>query len=204
MLGKRAKFALIPVLAGTLVLSACSSSSDSAGDAAEFEAAAAKWINDEFQPSAISKDEQTEEMKWLVNASAPYRGLSIKVASEGLTTHKYESETLTKAFKDITGITVTHDIIGEGDVVQNIQTEYQTGKPIYDAYINDSDLIGTHSRSQAIIPLSDYIEGEGKDVTSPFLDLKDFIGTKFTTGPDKKLYQLPDQQFANLYWFRYD
>jgi glycerol transport system substrate-binding protein len=32
----------------------------------------------------------------------------------------------------------------------------------------------------------------------------DFIGTKFTTGPDGKLYQLPDQQFANLYWFRYD
>jgi len=77
VLGKRAKFALIPVLAGTLVLSACSSSSDSAGDAAEFEAAAAMWINDEFQPSAISKDEQTEEMKWLVNASAPYRGLSL-------------------------------------------------------------------------------------------------------------------------------
>ncbi len=22
--------------------------------------------------------------------------------------------------------------------------------------------------------------------------------------PDGKLYQLPDQQFANLYWFRYD
>ncbi|MDX1529416.1 MAG: ABC transporter substrate-binding protein, partial [Gammaproteobacteria bacterium] len=27
---------------------------------------------------------------------------------------------------------------------------------------------------------------------------------EFTTGPDGKLYQLPDQQFANLYWFRYD
>ncbi len=26
----------------------------------------------------------------------------------------------------------------------------------------------------------------------------------FTTGPDGKLYQIPDQQFANLYWFRYD
>ncbi len=26
----------------------------------------------------------------------------------------------------------------------------------------------------------------------------------FTTAPDGKLYQLPDQQFANLYWFRYD
>jgi glycerol transport system substrate-binding protein len=31
-----------------------------------------------------------------------------------------------------------------------------------------------------------------------------FMGKSFTTGPDGKLYQLPDQQFANLYWFRYD
>jgi glycerol transport system substrate-binding protein len=30
------------------------------------------------------------------------------------------------------------------------------------------------------------------------------IGKSFGTGPDGKLYQLPDQQFANLYWFRYD
>jgi glycerol transport system substrate-binding protein len=46
--------------------------------------------------------------------------------------------------------------------------------------------------------------GEGKDVTLPTLDIDDFIGKSFTTGPDGKLYQLPDQQFANLYWFRYD
>jgi glycerol transport system substrate-binding protein len=113
------------------VLSACSSGGSDSGDNAAYEAAAEMWINDEFQPSAISKDEQTAELKWLIEASAPYRGLSIKVASEGLTTHKYESEVLTKAFEEITGITVTHDIIGEGDVVQNIQTEYQTGQPIY-------------------------------------------------------------------------
>ena len=30
------------------------------------------------------------------------------------------------------------------------------------------------------------------------------MGIKFTTGPDGKLWQLPDQQFANLYWFRKD
>ncbi len=41
-------------------------------------------------------------------------------------------------------------------------------------------------------------------MTNPNLDLNDFIGLKFTTGPDGKVYQLPDQQFANLYWFRYD
>ena len=48
------------------------------------------------------------------------------------------------------------------------------------------------------------MEGEGKAFTNPGLDIKDFIGTSFTTAPDKKLYQLPDQQFANLYWFRAD
>ena len=46
--------------------------------------------------------------------------------------------------------------------------------------------------------------GEGAAVTNPDLDLEDFIGLSFTTGPDGKVYQLPDQQFANLYWFRYD
>ena len=46
--------------------------------------------------------------------------------------------------------------------------------------------------------------GEGKDVTLPTLDVDDFIGKSFGTAPDGKLFQLPDQQFANLYWFRYD
>jgi glycerol transport system substrate-binding protein len=46
--------------------------------------------------------------------------------------------------------------------------------------------------------------GEGKDVTLPTLDIDDFIGISFTTAPDGTIYQLPDQQFANLYWFRYD
>ena len=44
--------------------------------------------------------------------------------------------------------------------------------------------------------------GDGKEVTNPGLDLNDFIGTQFTTDPDGDLYQLLDQQFANLYWFR--
>ena len=66
------------------------------------------------------------------------------------------------------------------------------------------DLIGTHWRYQQARSLTDWMANEGKDVTNPGLDLDDFIGTKFTTAPDGKLYQLPDQQFANLYWFRYD
>lgn len=166
--------------------------------------AAKRWINDEFQPSTLSKDDQMKEMDWFVKAAEPYKGMEINVVSETITTHEYEAKTLAKAFTEITGIKITHDLIGEGDVVEKLQTQMQSGKNIYDAYINDSDLIGTHYRYQQVIPLSDFMTGEGKDITNPMLDVDDFIGKSFTTGPDGKLYQLPDQQFANLYWFRYD
>ncbi|MFD1540661.1 ABC transporter substrate-binding protein [Nonomuraea guangzhouensis] len=171
---------------------------------AEGKAAAQKWVSSEFTPSTLSKDQQLAEMDWFTKAAAPYRGMEINVVSETITTHEYESQKLAKAFTDITGIKVKHDLIQEGDVIEKLQTQIQGNQNIYDAYVNDSDLIGTHSRGNYVFPLSDYMAGEGKAITSPTLDLNDFIGTSFTTGPDKKLYQLPDQQFANLYWFRYD
>ena len=165
---------------------------------------AQQWVESEFQPSVLSMDEQLAEMQWFVDAAAPFAGMEINVLSEGIPTHTYESQTLTRAFEEITGIKVNHQILGEGEVVQAVQTQMQTGRNLYDAYVNDSDLIGTHSRLQLAVNLTDFMAGEGADVTNPGLDLDDFMGTSFTTGPDGKLYQLPDQQFANLYWFRYD
>jgi glycerol transport system substrate-binding protein len=167
-------------------------------------AAAKKWVDDEFQPSTLSKEEQMKEMEWFIKAAEPFKGMSIKVVSETIPTHEYESKTLAKAFEEITGIKVTHDLIQEGDVIEKLQTQMQSGENVFDAYINDSDLIGTHFRYGHVVPLTDWMAGEGKDVTLPTLDVDDFIGREFTTGPDGKLYQLPDQQFANLYWFRYD
>ena len=167
-------------------------------------AAAEKWVDSEFQPSTLSKDEQMKEMEWFIKAAEPFQGMEINVLSETIPTHSYESETLTKAFEEITGIKVNHQLLGEGEVVQAVQTQMQTGRNLYDAYINDSDLIGTHSRLQLAVNLTDWMAGDGSDVTLPTLDVDDFIGKTFTTGPDGKLYQLPDQQFANLYWFRKD
>jgi len=166
--------------------------------------AAKKWIDSEFQPSALSKSDQIKEMEWFVKAAEPFRGMEINVLSETIPTHTYESEVLTKAFEEITGIKVNHQLLGEGEVVQAVQTQMQTKRNLYDAYINDSDLIGTHSRLQLARNLTDWMAGPAKDVTNPGLDLDDFIGKSFTTGPDGDLYQLPDQQFANLYWFRKD
>src|SRR5688572_27409002 len=171
------------------------------------EAAATKWIDSEFQPSTLPKQQQLVEMRWFINAASRLKAQGVReisVVSETLTTHEYESRTLAKAFEEITGIRVKHDLIQEGDVVEKLQTSMQSGKSIYDGWISDSDLIGTHYRYGAILPLSDYTSREGKAYTNPGLDVADFIGTQFTTAPDGKLYQLPDQQFANLYWFRAD
>jgi glycerol transport system substrate-binding protein len=167
-------------------------------------AAAEKWIDEEFQPSALSKDEQMAEMAWFIKAAEPFKGMEINVLSETIPTHTYESEVLAKAFTEITGIKVNHQLLGEGEVIQAVQTQMQTGRNLYDGYVNDSDLIGTHSRLQLVYNLTDVMAGDWADVTNPGLDIDDFIGKSFTTGPDGKMWQLPDQQFANLYWFRKD
>lgn len=171
---------------------------------ADMEAAKAFLDKEIGDQSSLSRADQEAEMQWFIDAAEPFKGMEIKVVSETITTHEYESQVLAPAFEAITGIKLTHDLIGEGDVVEKLQTQMQSGQNVYDAYVNDSDLIGTHWRYQQVRNLTDFMENEGADVTNPDLDLDDFIGRQFTTAPDGKLYQLPDQQFANLYWFRYD
>ena len=167
-------------------------------------AAARRWMEEEFTPSSLSIDEQMAEMEFFIRAAEPFRGMDINVVSETITTHEYEANVMARAFSEITGINLTHDLIQEGDVIERLQTQMQSGRNVYDGYVNDSDLIGTHFRYGQVVPITDMVETEDADVTLPTLDLEDFIGISFTTAPDGKVYQLPDQQFANLYWFRYD
>src|ERR1700748_1749878 len=113
--------------------------------------AAKKWIDSEFQPSTLSKDQQMAEMEWFVKASQPFKGMKVSTVSEILSIHEYESKTLTKAFAEITGIQVNHEMMDEGLIVDKISVEIQSGKPIYDFWMNDSDFIGTHPRYNTII-----------------------------------------------------
>ena len=152
---------------------------------------ARRYVDTEFQPSTLSKEDQLKEMEWFVNAAKPFQGMEINVVSETITTHEYEARTLAKAFTEITGIKVNHDLIQEGDVVEKIQTQMQSGKNIYDAWINDSDLIGTHFRYKQAIPLSDWMSGEGKDVTLPTLDVDDFIGKILHHRPRRQALPAP-------------
>ncbi|TIV10871.1 MAG: carbohydrate ABC transporter substrate-binding protein, partial [Mesorhizobium sp.] len=121
--------------------------------------------------STLSRADQEKEMQWFIDAAKPFAGMDIKVVSETIATHSYESQVLAPAFSAITGIKVTHDTIQEGDVVEKIQTQMQTGQNLYDGWVNDSDLIGTHWRYQQVRNLTDWMAGDGKDVTNPNLDL---------------------------------
>ena len=87
------------------------------------EQVAKTWLEQEFVPSTLTPEQQLEEMRWFERAAQPFKGMSINVVSETIATHEYESKVLAKAFSEITGIKVTHDLIQEGDVVEKLQTQ---------------------------------------------------------------------------------
>ena len=90
------------------------------------DAAIKKWSNGEFSLSTISAKEREKELNWFHDAAKPFKGMEINVLSETIPTHEYESKVLTKAFEEITGIKVNHQLLGEGEVVQAVQTQMQT------------------------------------------------------------------------------
>ena len=158
----------------------------------EYDAAIVNWM-EIFQPSVLNKQERLNELLWFKNTAKEFRGKKIKTVAENIDTHYWESRVLARAFFEITGIEV-----------ERIMDQIENGTLWYDGYVNDADMVGTHLRTQGVVVLSDYMKGEGKDFTNPNLDLKDFLNLEFGQDYDGNILQLPDQQFANLYWFRYD
>src|SRR5215213_9094391 len=56
------------------------------------EAAARRWIDQEFQPSTLTKEQQLAELKWFIGAAGQLKAKGIKeisVVSETITTHEY-------------------------------------------------------------------------------------------------------------------
>jgi len=86
-----------------------------------------QWV-EQLQPSAISEKEMRKELQWFKNVSKPFRGKTIKSVAEDIKTHYWERDVLAKAFFDITGIRVEHEIIGEGAVVEALLQQMRTGK----------------------------------------------------------------------------
>jgi glycerol transport system substrate-binding protein len=92
---------------------ACAAIMLATGSAHADMAAAEKFLAEEIGGlSVLSEDEQKAEMEFFINAAKPFAGMEIKVVSETIATHEYESKVLAPAFTAITGIKVTHDLIG--------------------------------------------------------------------------------------------
>lgn len=167
------------------------------------EEAAVKWAM-KFQPSVLTLKEQIDELMWFAQNADDLRGTEVSSVAETIKTHKWESEVLAGAFTEITGIDVSHNIIGEGSLVEKLQTQLSSGRSVYDIYVNDADLVGMHTRINSLVNLTDFMNGEGSAYTNPTLDLDDWMNPEFGQNYEGEQLQLPDQQFANLYWFRYD
>jgi len=165
---------------------------------------AVEAILKELGSSALTKHEMRRELKWFAAKGERFKNKTITVVSEDIPTHRWERDVLAEHFKALTGINIKYDIIGEGSVVESIFKQMSQGVHLYDMYVNDADHIGTHARVQGVVNLTQYMATEGKSYTNPMLDLSDFINLEFGQDYEGNQLQLPDQQFANLYWFRYD
>jgi glycerol transport system substrate-binding protein len=108
---------------------------------------------------------------------------------------------LAKEFEALTGIHIDFHILGEGAVVESIFKQISQGEHLYDIYINDADHPCPRTRSRY---LTQYMQGKGKKYTNPYLELDDFLNLEFGQNYEGQQLQLPDQQFANLYWFRHE
>jgi glycerol transport system substrate-binding protein len=158
----------------------------------------------QLSPSTLTPSQMRTELSWFQDTGQVFNGKSITVISEDIPTHRWERDVLAKHFKALTGIDVNFDIIGEAGVVESIFKQLSSGKHLYDIYVNDADHIGTHARLQGVVDLTLYMQHQGKKFTNPYLDLTDFLNLKFGQDYQGHQLQLPDQQFANLYWYRHD
>jgi glycerol transport system substrate-binding protein len=163
-----------------------------------------KRIADKFPNSVFSEEERINELEWFARASAPFKGLTISSIGEPIANTEYERDILAPMFEELTGIKVVHDIMDEGAVVETYYRQIASGQHIYDIYLNDTDLVGTHLRKESAVNLTEFMEKEGKDVTNPYQDFEDWLNIDFGKDYDGNLLQLPDYQFPNLYIFRYD
>ena len=66
-------------------------------------------------------------MQWFIDAARPRRHGDQRAVENDPDPHLW-IPALTKAYEEITGIKVNHRMLGEGEVVQAVQTQMQTNR----------------------------------------------------------------------------
>ena len=158
--------------------------------------------------SALPDADLRDELRWFREVAAPIArrldGAVVRSVSEDLPVHRFERDVLAPLFTALTGIHVAHETMHEGEVVQLFAEQIGTGRRLYHDFILDTDNIGLIARSERVVDLTAYLAGEGRDITSARLDLEDFLDLDAAKDYDGRLFQLPDQSFPIVYWYRAD
>ncbi len=169
----------------------------------KYPAAVIKWARI-FSPSVLTIEDRLDELNWFYETCQQFHGDSVYSVGEEIETSFWESQVLTRAFNEITGIKVKHDVINESELISRLMKQLEGDTSYYELFVTDADLIGTHLRMQKVVVLSDYWSTDGKFYTNPYLDLDDFLNLEFGQDYDGNQLQLPDYQFSLVYWFRHD
>ncbi len=195
------------------ILVFCLSAVNTPATAAEVDSAAKTMgtvseLADEFPLSALSREELVSELAWFRGKARPLAGRiggrPIRCCSEILPVHEFERDVLAPFFEKLTGIKIQHDVIHEGEVVNAFSEQISTGRKLYHDFILDVDNIGLITRSEKVLNLTRFMKEEAREFTSSRLDLQDFFNLKAAQDYSGDLYQLPDQSFPILYWYRHD
>jgi len=131
---------------------------------ADMAAAEAFLASEIGELSVLSVAEQEAEMWWFVEAAKPLADIEINVASGTIATHEYESRVLAPAFTAITGIDVKHHLLSESDLLSAQTRQMRSGENLFDAYVSNSDFLGTHWSYRQARSLTDWMSGDGADL----------------------------------------
>ncbi|WP_159065028.1 ABC transporter substrate-binding protein [Thaumasiovibrio subtropicus] len=162
-----------------------------------------KWAQ-AFEPSVLSLSQRKEEFTWFHDVSAELSNQRLYVVGEANEATYYESQFLSRVFEEITGISVTYDVVDREELIARLYTQLERGVEEYDAFLIDGNLLSTFVPQGKFVSLTQYMKNEGKSSLSPYLDLDDFDFLSASQLPKGELWQLPGFSYPVVYWFRYD
>ncbi|MFN8828762.1 MAG: hypothetical protein ACK50Q_02800 [Labrys sp. (in: a-proteobacteria)] len=160
-----------------------------------------RWIQGEFSPSTLTEAERRDELAWFRDAAAPLRGMTIKVATPDAIANDYEARILTRAFEDITGISVDQSMLPESELSAALIDHLAGRERGFTAMIAPLALEETTDVARGAVDLAAFMAGEGKAFTNPRLDPADLAATD-PKAPIGRM--LPNLLVADAYWFRRD
>ena len=203
-MGKKARFItcmliVMFVLAGSVVAFAKTKEKAPAkakGDIAKYYAAAEKFGK---TPEAVAL------YKWYADATAAYRGKTVKTILEALPPTQYLAKTIAPMFTEITGVKVICEMGSNEEVYSKEMLEATARSGTYDFFYDDQDMIGTWNKRKSIMNLTKLMKDK-PEIVEPQLDLPDFIPAVLNMykDVDGQLWNLPMEQYPMVYWYRSD